>query len=195
MSTMASQLISIAIIYSSVYLVADQRKHQSSASPAFVRGIHGWPGNPPHKGPVTRKMFPFDCVIMFFHWSLFYKSVYFVALVIKYVVPFSVTRGSGIVAWAHYSIIAPLFNEVRPVYAGGNNYRISFAEEPFGNQGLSIHLWVPHLEMNIKHDDVIKWKHFPRNWPFVRGIHRSRRIPHTKASDAELWCFLWSASE
>ena len=46
-----------------------------------------------------------------------------------------------------------------------------------------------------KHDDVIKWKHFPRNWPFVRGIHRSRWIPHTKASDAELWCFIWSASE
>ena len=43
--------------------------------------------------------------------------------------------------------------------------------------------------------DVIKWKHFPRNWPFVRGIHRSRWIPHTKASDAELWCLLWSASE
>ena len=47
----------------------------------------------------------------------------------------------------------------------------------------------------FRHDDVIKWKHFPRNWPFVRGIHRSRWIPHTKASDAELWCFLWSASE
>ena len=45
------------------------------------------------------------------------------------------------------------------------------------------------------HDDVIKWKHFPRNWPFVRGIHRSRWIPHAKASDAELWCLLWSASE
>ena len=41
------------------------------------------------------------------------------------------------------------------------------------------------------HDDVIKWKHFPRNWPFVRGIHRSRWIPHTKASDAELWCFFF----
>ena len=25
----------------------------------------------------------------------------------------------------------------------------------------------------IVHDDVIKWKHFPRYWPFVRGIHRS----------------------
>ena len=26
---------------------------------------------------------------------------------------------------------------------------------------------------NVIHDDVIKWKHFPRYWPFVRGIHRS----------------------
>ena len=30
------------------------------------------------------------------------------------------------------------------------------------------------------HDDVIKWKHIPRNWPFVRGIHRSQWIPHTR---------------
>ena len=43
----------------------------------------------------------------------------------------------------------------------------------------------------LRHDDVIKWRHFPRYWPFVRGIHRW--IPLTKASDAELWCFLWSA--
>ena len=35
------------------------------------------------------------------------------------------------------------------------------------------------------HDDVIKWKYFPRNWPFVWGIHWSRWIPHTKASDVE----------
>ena len=47
----------------------------------------------------------------------------------------------------------------------------------------------------VVHDDVIKWKHFPRFWPFVRGIHRSRWIPHTKASDAELWCFSSSTSE
>ena len=40
------------------------------------------------------------------------------------------------------------------------------------------------------HDDVIKWKHFPRHWPFVRGIHQSYRwVPLTKASDAEFWCF------
>ena len=42
---------------------ADQRKHQSSTSPAFVRDINRWPVNSPHKGKVTRKMFPFDDVI------------------------------------------------------------------------------------------------------------------------------------
>ena len=47
-----------------VYPGADQRKHQSSASLAFVRGIYRWPVNSPHKGPVTRNMFSFDDVIM-----------------------------------------------------------------------------------------------------------------------------------
>ena len=45
------------------------------------------------------------------------------------------------------------------------------------------------------HDDVIKWKHVPRYWPFVRGIHLSPVNFPTKVSDAELWCFLWSAPE
>ena len=62
-SSMASQITSLTIVYSSVYSGADQRKHQSSCSLAFVRGIHRWPVNSPHKGPVTRKMFPFDDVI------------------------------------------------------------------------------------------------------------------------------------
>ena len=64
MGAMASQFTSLTIVYSTVYSGADQRKHQSSASLAFVRGIHRWPVNSPHKGPVTRKMFPFDDVIM-----------------------------------------------------------------------------------------------------------------------------------
>ena len=36
------------------------------------------------------------------------------------------------------------------------------------------------------HDDAVKWKHFPRYWPFVRGFHWSPVIPFTKASDTEL---------
>ena len=64
MSTMASQITSLTVVYSTVYPGADQRKHQISTSLAFVRGIHRSPVNSPHKGPVTRKMFPFDDVIM-----------------------------------------------------------------------------------------------------------------------------------
>ena len=62
--TMASQITSLTIACAAVYSGADQKKHQSSASLAFVRGIHRSPVNYPHKWPVTRKMLPFDDVIM-----------------------------------------------------------------------------------------------------------------------------------
>ena len=52
MGAIASQIGSLTIVYSTVYSGADQRKHQSSASLAFVWGIH------------RRSMFPFDDVIM-----------------------------------------------------------------------------------------------------------------------------------
>ena len=65
MGTIASQITSLTIVYSTIYSDADQRKYQNSASPAFVRGIHRRPVNSPHKWPVTRKMFPFDDLIMF----------------------------------------------------------------------------------------------------------------------------------
>ena len=94
---------------------ADQRKHQSSASLAFVWGIHRWPMNSQHKGPVTRKMFPLDDVIM--------------------------GRQRG-------------------------------GDDAKGVMSLhSLHVST-HPPPVIQHDDVIKWKHFPRYWPFVRGIHR-----------------------
>ena len=66
MGMMASQITSLTIVYSTVYSGADQKKHQSSASVAFVRGIHRWPVKSPHKWPVTQKMLPFDDVIMKF---------------------------------------------------------------------------------------------------------------------------------
>ena len=64
MGVFASQITSLMIVYSTVYSGADERKHQSSVSLDFVRGIQGWPLNSPHKGPVTREMFPFYDVIM-----------------------------------------------------------------------------------------------------------------------------------
>ena len=71
LSLMASQIISLAIVYSTSYSGVDQRNHQSSASLAFVRGIHRGPVNSPHKRPVTQKMFPFDDVIMYMKSSMF----------------------------------------------------------------------------------------------------------------------------
>ena len=64
MGAVASQITSLTIVYWTVYSDEDQRKYQSSASPAFLRGIHRGPVNSAHKWPVTRKMFPFDDVIM-----------------------------------------------------------------------------------------------------------------------------------
>ena len=64
MNTMASHITSLTILYSIVYLSADLRKHQSSTLLVFVWEIHRRPVNSPHKGPVTRKIFPFDDVIM-----------------------------------------------------------------------------------------------------------------------------------
>ena len=74
MGAMASQIAKLTIVYWTVYSGADQRKHQSSASLAFVRGIHRWPVNYPHTWPVTRKMFPFNDVIM--SWSVQHRGIF-----------------------------------------------------------------------------------------------------------------------
>ena len=75
MSAMASQITGDSIVCSG----ANQRKHQSSASLAFVRGIHRWPVDSLHKGPVTRIMFSFDEVIMKYGWLDWYhvRCIYF----------------------------------------------------------------------------------------------------------------------
>ena len=64
MGAIASQITSLTIVYSTVSSDADQRKHQSSTSLAFVRGIHWGPMNSSHKWPVAREMFPLVDVIM-----------------------------------------------------------------------------------------------------------------------------------
>ena len=105
-----------------VYSGADQRKHQSSASLAFVRGIHRWAVNSLHKWPVTRKMFPYDVIT---------------------------SNDIGNLGWWVHCL-------------------------PRWRTLITNTISVSRNDRNDKvHDDVIKWKHFPRNWAFVRGIHRS----------------------
>ena len=71
MNTIASQITSVSVVYSTICSGTKQRKHQSSITLAFVWEIHRWPVNSPHRGPVTWKIFPFDDVItlpMLFVW-------------------------------------------------------------------------------------------------------------------------------
>ena len=74
MSAMTHQITGVCIACSNICSGADQRKHRISASLAFVRGIHRWPVDSPHKGPVTGKMFPFDDVIMC-HFKQMYNVI------------------------------------------------------------------------------------------------------------------------
>ena len=64
MSAVSSQITGVSIVCPTVCLGADQRKYQSSASLVFVRGFHRWQMDSLHKGTITRKVFPFDEVIM-----------------------------------------------------------------------------------------------------------------------------------
>ena len=57
MGEMASQITRLTIVYSTIYSGVDHRKHQNSESLTFVRGIHWWPVNSPHKGLLTQKIF------------------------------------------------------------------------------------------------------------------------------------------
>ena len=64
MSAIASQIIGVSIGCPTACSGVYQRKYQRSVSLTLVRRIHRWPVDFPHKGPVTRKMFPFDDAIM-----------------------------------------------------------------------------------------------------------------------------------
>ena len=117
MRAIASQITCVSIVCSTVFAGADQRKHQSSATQAFVRGIRRWPVN---------------CRLMWIsiqsHWQ---------PSLTLFLVPLWIPSNFAI--W-HILIITIIKENMSNV---------------------------------LPHDDVIKWKHFQRYWPFVRGIHRS----------------------
>ena len=65
MRTMASQITSLTIVYSTVYSRRRSKKTSKlHITGLCVRGIHRSPGNSPHKWPATRKMLPLDDVTM-----------------------------------------------------------------------------------------------------------------------------------
>ena len=74
-------------------------------------------------------------------------------------------------------------------------FRVIFVNRHYKSNKNGIDQRYKHNKAHQNHDDVIKWKHFPRYLPFMRESTGHRWIPLTKASNTELWYFLWSASE
>ena len=91
------------IVYSTVYSCKDQRKHESSASLAFVRGIHRWPVNSPHKWPVTGKLFPFDDVSMRWMCCVAPPAI-------------TSTRNAGLLSGENMCLAGLLFHKYKPLY-------------------------------------------------------------------------------
>ena len=224
MGAVASQITSLTIVCWTVYSVADQIKHQSSASLAFVRGSHRGPVNSRHKWPVTRKMFPSDDVTMsavhrhdmetlsaslalwgalinvelryflcFQHWKILNKQSscrwcetlwrsrdatimpympnnYFLnsrwkkKMHIQDPTQVVIIRHTEMKSWHQY--IETLINK--------NSTFIWLIVWLASDRGQAI-TWADVQCWRSAHDDVIKWTHFPRYWPFVWGIHRSQR--------------------
>ena len=109
-SAMASQSTGVSIVYSTVCAGADQRKHQRSASPAFMRGINRWPGNSPHKGLVRRKCFHLmtsSCIIdirldsVFSTYSI-YAGIFL--YLIWYLIPYIMLARIHVTKYIHYSL-------------------------------------------------------------------------------------------
>ena len=117
MSAMASQITSLLIVYSTVYSSADQRKDQSSASLAFVLRIHQWPVNSRHKGPVTRKQFLFDYIIMRILHG--HTDIIPTTMNIK-----SITRNSKLQMWEEINIYT---DEIR----NGNRVQVQYCLQLF----------------------------------------------------------------
>ena len=117
------------------------------------------------------------------------------------IVEFSVTRDSRLMAlWICHANFRDIHQLKTSYLQAANELKIlifqSLSNATFTLPSQSMINWIDILRQQSllfttwyiavkSHDDVIKWKHFPRYWPFVRGIHRS----------TELWCFLWSAPE
>ena len=130
------------------FFQAHIKKHQSSASLSFVRGISRWPVNSLHKWPVTRQMFPFDDVFM----NSGYHDVYCEG----HPQQNCILTDSKL----EYMFQVVCYTHAIPPHTERHIHTCWWVLKYYGTYRTS-------------HDDVIKWKHFPRYWPFVRGIHRS----------------------
>ena len=187
MSAIASQITSLTIVCSTVYLGADKRKHQSSVSLAFVKGIHRRAVNSPHKGPVTRKNVSIwwrhheVCTLVYivcFIWVInddtwgVWASIWFIYQYYP-----------GHVQWQHQPITQHT-TYITQCQDKCDDYNIISMGRLHGRIGtLPIQIMMTSSNGSI----------FCVTGPLCGEFIGHRWIPRKKTSDAPLWCFLWSA--
>ena len=168
---MASPITGVSIVCSTVCSGTDQRKHQRSASLAFVRGIHRWPMNSPHRGPVTRKMFQFEDVIMILTWLIVSKDC-------RPGLWFSIKK------WK-LSICFPRFEP--NLLHGTLAYIDGLAQDCSNSSALAMELLQSCAKSSIYSWHVMTRMHLPRYWPFGRG---KRWIPSQMASNTLMFSLI-----
>ena len=152
-----SRITSPTIVYSTVYWGAHQRKHQSSVSLAFVWGIHRWPVNSPHKRPVTRKMFPFDDVIMIQSCSNDRLTLGTVKM--KLVTYELFSNGTATLVDGRMFLCILQYRCLHYTYV----IRASWRLKPPANRQITEHFFHANIRQNIK---------VPHCSPYARGFHR-----------------------
>ena len=164
---MASQITSLAIVYSTVYSGANQRKHQSSASLAFGRETHWWPTNSPHKWQVTRTMFPFDDVIM---WTDFIRSIIFPVFQNNKITGYLYNITSTVARWhCSWAAVTPDKYERDSKYLNP-----TFAKSKFAvTEKLMNEAFVTPTQALPTNDDVMARNCVPHYRPHEKGIHLS----------------------
>ena len=125
MGAIASQMTSLTIVYSTVYSGADQSKHQSSASLAFVWGIHRGPLNSPHKWPVRGKCFHLMASSWFtdvgqMHWKIKRSEKRFITYILSIFLSkkWLVLKITSLVFFAIYGVVCFLTDPFKFRYSG-----------------------------------------------------------------------------
>ena len=185
MSVMASQITSLTIV-STVYWGAGQRKHQGSASLAFVRGFHWCPVNSSHKGPVTRKSFHLmtPCREELDLWNE-------MTCLIVYQVQVALRRYKNPchkMLWLYPKGSRCLFNGYMSLYCSTVLHIECHPGVELGIRRSRNSLFFSYGMMMSSNGNI-----FRVTGPLCGEFAGHRWNALTNASDAELWCFPWFA--
>ena len=150
-----------SLLFTEAFIKAQIKENdQCSASLAFVRRIHRWPVNSPHEEPVTRKMFPFNDVIMDLYLTQCNRK-----LTPQYL---NVAMQSMWSRWftKYYEIFYNHISELNSIYE--NNW-VSISKRNFFQSYMSVVITNPCLERRINKtiDKVSAWMHIYIQQKFV----------------------------